>query len=296
MEIDELVLARIQKQIKDVNVDGAVNDLKILSNCFVDIVGLLHKHKIQLPQKWYEYYETMGIKFRLNIQSIIKLYEIEKDEGDGLIYHDLSSIYLLNRSLLEIYLTFFYSYVLPGTDEEGLMNYYIFKISGFTQRQGYSIDEVHNKSIGRDKLLESEKLKIDELKTELQKLNTFVGLEEKDKKRLLTGKFAKRFGFIELIQMSKLKNILFVDMWKLYSNYAHCELIGLLQTNSYADEPESINGALYSTLTNTLIVVSFMISDFIKVFRNTGAEQAEIEEINDEFLTLLEFWKGMGTD
>lgn len=43
----------------------------------------------------------MGIKFRLNVDSIVELYILENDLPKGFIYHDLSSIYLLSRSLLE---------------------------------------------------------------------------------------------------------------------------------------------------------------------------------------------------
>jgi hypothetical protein len=291
------VATRISKQVADKNVNEGVNDLKSICNCLIELIATLDNSQVQLPYNWYEYYEAMLIKFRLNISSIIRLYEIEQNEDEGLIYHDLSSIYLLNRSLLETYLIFFYSYVLPKDEEEGLMNYYIFKISGLVQRQGYDIYNDAKSMSSPNQQIEFEKLVIEELQNELVKLNSFISLNinAKAKRELIAGKYAKRFSFIELIKKSKLKDDVFADMWRLHSNYAHCELLGLLQINSYATSVGDFPTALYSTLTNTLIVTSALVMDFIEIFKNTNAEYVDIEDIDDELITLIGFWASVGT-
>lgn len=296
--MDNKIITQLLKQVAEKNIGAAVNDLRKLRNCFAEIIGLLDKEQIKLPHIWHEYYEAIAIKFRLNINSIIELYEIEEYLPKHIIYHDLSSIYLLNRSLLETYLTFFYCYMLPQNNEEGLMNYYIFKISGLVHRQNYSIsgfEEINSEFLKRK---EDEKFDIKYYQTELQKLQSFIALDLKKNERdnLLNGKFAKRFGFIELIKLSKLKDNLFIDMWKLYSNYAHCELLGLLQINSYADEPEKIYDALYGTLLNTSIVTSLMIKDFIKIYKNSSVENIEIQELDEALMTTIEFWLLQGTE
>ncbi|MGI4752081.1 MAG: hypothetical protein ACRYFB_15715 [Janthinobacterium lividum] len=292
------ILIQLSKQVADRNIESTLDDLRKLRSCFADIISLLDKEQIQFPQIWYEYYEAMAIKFRLNINSIIELYEIENNLPKHIIYHDLSSIYLLNRSLLETYLTFFYSYILPQSNEDKLMNYYIFKISGLVNRQNYSISGFEKINLEFLKRREDEKFDIEYYQIELQKLQSFIvlDLKEKEKNNLLKGKFAKRFGFIELIKMSKLKDILFIDMWKLYSNYAHCELLALVQINSYGDNPEQIYNALYGTLTNTLIVVSIMITDFIKVYKGTVVENLEIPKLDEALLNIIEFWHLHGTE
>lgn len=295
--MENKVVIQLSKQVADKDIEETLNALRKMRNCFADIISLLDKEKLQLPHIWYEYYEAMAIKFRLNINSIIELYEIDYNSPKHLIYHDLSSIYLLNRSLLETYLTFFYCYILPQGDEEGLMNYYIFKISGLVHRQTYSISDFEEINPEVLKHREDERINIEHYKTELQKLQFFKSLNLKSSERnnFLAGKFAKRFGFIELIKMSKLKNVLFIDMWKLYSNYAHCELLGLLQINSYGDEPEKIYQALFSTLVNTSIVVSIMMIDFIEIYKNTSAESINIDLLDDNLMTTIEFWYLIGT-
>jgi hypothetical protein len=247
--MENAVLQRISRQIANRNVKDGLNDLRQLHEAFCAIVSLLHENNIELPHVWYEFYETMAIKFRLNVYSIIELYSIEDGLPQNIIYHDLSSIYLLNRSLLETYLTFFYSFIMPESEEEGLMNYYIFKISGLVQRQAYGVKYSFTDSDDWDKHSDIERQKIIEYQNKLQALPIFqvLPLNSQKKKDLLNGKHARRFSFIELIEKSSLNNILFVDMWKLYSNYAHCELLGLLQINGYADDPKDINSALYGT-------------------------------------------------
>jgi hypothetical protein len=296
--MEKEVLARITAQIKNKNIRDALEDLRAMHRCFVALIGVLENHQVTLPHQWYEYHQAIAIKFRLNIYSIIELYEIRDNLPKGVIYHDLSSIYLLNRSLLETYLTFFYCYILPKSDEEGLTNYYIFKISGLVQRQGYGIDSPHELSPDSIKQREDEKLKIKEYQLKLENLPFFVNLPFKpaERRKLIEGKYAKRFGFVELIKLSELKDLLFADMWKLYSNYAHCELLGLLQINSYGEDPDSIDNALYGTLTNTLMVVSAMIADFVGVFKDTSVEKIDIPELDEVMMTLLLFWYGMGTN
>ncbi|WP_439695374.1 hypothetical protein ACFGVS_20410 [Mucilaginibacter sp. AW1-7] len=288
------VLTRIKRQIETRDIADALNDLRRLYNGFEALIGQLVAQQVVLPQIWYEYYEAMGIKFRLNLGSIIDLYGSPVDQADELIHHDLGSVYLLNRSLLETYLTFYYCFIMPSSNEEGLMNYYIFKISGLMQRQGYGLNDPQGKTPERQALHDSEKLNIDKYRRILENMPCFLALDKKQQKDLLAGKYAKRFGFLELIRHSELKNILFEDMWKLYSNYAHSELLGLLQINSYADEPGSIYDALFSTLNNTLIVTSMMLKDFSKVFTETGHDQIDIPELDEELITLLQFWYGSG--
>lgn len=174
----------------------------------------------------------------------------------------------------------------------------IFKISGLVQRQNYGKDDLKPMPPDRKDLRETERLSIEKYQKELLSLPFFqsLPLKEAEKAKLVKGKYAKRFSFIELIQLSELKNILFCDMWRLYSNYAHCELIGLLQINSYADDTDSINGALYGTLTNAPIIMSVMIKDFTSVFRNTGAENIDIPAMDEEVMTLMQFSYLMGTE
>lgn len=292
------ILKRLSAQISEKNVKEGLSDLAKLHSGLCACIGLLDKAQIKLPHLWQEFYELIAIKFRLNVYSILELYSIQDDLPKNIIYHDLSSIYLLNRSLLETYLTFFYCYVLPKDDEEALMNYYIFNISGLTQRLAYGQEDPNGYDSEWQTNRDQDNQTILNYQTALNNLPSFIALpiNAKQRKDLLAGKYAKRFSFIELIKMSPLKNLLFVDMWKLYSNYAHCELIGLLQISSYGNSPRNVDDALYGTLSNTLIVVSAMFKDFIPIFTGTAAENIDIPEFDEELITLVEFWYRLGTE
>lgn len=293
-EIIKKKLKQISLQVKNADIDSAMVDLQRLHDMLVATTGLLEECYIILPGVQFEFYEAMLIKFRLNIRSILELYAPGAAPKDNIIYHDLSSIYLLSRSLLENYLIFFYCFRLPADDDEALMNFYIFKLSGLVTHYSYGkydpVPEPLNKEV-----MQGREQRIDHCKSELNKLACFLALSAKDQKAFLEGKHAKRFGFTKLIELSPLQNLLFADIWRLYSNYAHSEMVSLTQINCYSSDRTGHDRALFSTLTQVLMLTAVLIKDHLDLLEKTPAANIDLPEINDDNLALIKYWHTMAT-
>jgi len=287
-------LADIVVQVQTADINKALDDLDVLHSMLHGLSGLLHRCQIKLPADWYEFYEAMLIKFRLNVRSIIELYAPGAPPGDNVIYHDLGSIYLLSRSLLENYLIFFYCFRLPATGEEAWMHYYIFIICGQVTHLSYVTDDVPTEP-EQEKWRGNKEQQLQQSRYKLKNLGCFQALPAKQQKEFLAGKHAKRFSFLKLIELSPLQNILFADIWRLYSNYAHSEMVGLLQINSYATDRKGHDRALYSTLAHALMLTAMMIKDVLIICQGTEAEHVDLPELTDENFVMVEYWYAMAT-
>lgn len=224
----------------------------------------------------------------------MELYAPGAPPDDEAIYHDLGSIYLLSRSLLENYLVFFYCFGLPATEEEGQMNYLIFVISGLVTHLSYGVIDPPTDTDHLQWRTKRE-LQLQTSRDALGQLACFQALPAKIQKNFLAGNYAKRYGFQKLIELSPLQEILFADIWRLYSNYAHSEMIGLLQINSYASDRKGHENALFSTLAHALMLTAILIKDLLPIYKGTAAEIIDLPEINEETWALIEYWHGMAT-
>jgi hypothetical protein len=287
-------LRKIVAQVKSADINLALKDLDLLHGLLHALTGLLDRCQIRLPSERYEFYEAMLIKFRLNVRSIMELYAPGAPPDDEVIYHDLGSIYLLSRSLLENYLVFFYCFGLPATEEEGQMNYLIFVISGLVTHLSSGIND-SPKDPEHLQWRTKREQQLQSSRDALGQLACFQALPAKTQKDFLAGNYAKRYGFQKLIELSPLQDILFTDIWRLYSNYAHSEMVGLLQINSYATDRKGHENALFSTLGHALMLTSAIIKDHLRIYENTPAEHIDLPEINDENFAAIEYWYGMAT-
>src|SRR4051812_1670271 len=117
----EKIIQRIQLQIKENDVTGAIGDLKSLYDSFSGLIqGLLKNHDTDAAPIWHEYLHDLNHKFLFCIRSTITLIESFYYDLSSSEYHDMSSVFILNRSLIESYLTFFYCFKLPRFKEESL--------------------------------------------------------------------------------------------------------------------------------------------------------------------------------
>lgn len=114
------VIERIQLQVKQKNVVEAVEDLKTLYNSFSGLVQGLLKNPLPNPPVWHDYLYDLNQKFLFCNRSIITLVESFYYDLKSTEYHDVSSVFILNRSLIESYLTYFYTFKLPLSDNEAL--------------------------------------------------------------------------------------------------------------------------------------------------------------------------------
>lgn len=131
----------------------ALDDLAFLANT-------MFERKIK--DEDYKYLsETLAYKFiyqSLNLRSILKGVQFNSKifSFDRLIF-DVSSAYIIQRALFENYLTFFYLFIQPKTEDEKICKWLIYKISGLKSRQDFKSDFVEYKE-----KIESERQEIQE--------------------------------------------------------------------------------------------------------------------------------------
>ncbi len=150
-------------------------------------------------------------------------------------------------------------------------------MSGIASRQKFTVSE--QKHLNQKS---KEKKEIDNLIILIQNNNYFNNLSIKEQKNILGKKSAREFGWEKMIENSDLVSDTFVQMWKLFSNTAHSELIGAIQFRDYIFKPEFINSAVYAEIFLVMQLTSSLISNFKqhypttkKIFANVSSEFRE---------------------
>lgn len=131
-----------------------------------------------------------------------------------------------------------------------------------------------------------------QLKLENNPFFAALAIKEKYRKELSTGKYAMRFSFPDLIKKSQLSDELFIDRWKLYSNYAHSESIGLNQMRYYSQDTKSLNLTYFIAIMFPLMLMSCYFNDLLEQFKNY---ECEIGDIDDEAIIVMKFRVEMST-
>jgi len=240
--------------------------------CF--LANTMFEKKIKdMPYKYYS--ETLAFKYAyqsLNLNTLLNgTRHCSKIFNFDTIVFDISSSYIMQRSLFETYLTFYYLYIQPISQAESRCKWLIFQIAGLNSRQGFTSEylDVRPK-------LERERKEIENAINELKTNQYFLSLEEAKQKEILHKRQPKLIGWQTLFKTSDLKSNLFINPWKLYSNYAHSEYLSLIQFKDYRqDDPEFIS-AKQSVAFSTLILTAVFITNMRKLY----------PEIEDNFQTL----------
>lgn len=197
-------------------------------NILLELTNSLHADKIKLPS-WKIWSEPIIFKLCYHVSSLIKLYsgtELPfKKNGEGLVIFDEPSVFILFRTLLENYLTFFYLFIDQVPEEEKEFRMLVWRYCGLKQR----IEFVINTEKERAKQ-QNEESTVLNLKNEIQNNPYFDKYNHKLKKVILKGRNARLFeSWKSLIVKSNFNTDLFQNIYGYKSNYSHTEFISVLQ-------------------------------------------------------------------
>ena len=258
---------------------------------FVNILSKLtntyNERKIDL-ENWEVHLESHLVKFILCSYSLGYLLEGTPMTSKSVKFLDLSSIYLLRRAQIENYLMFYYLYVQPDSTEESEFKYSLFEASGLYNRQQYAASSPE--SLQKKEL---EKTKLNEWITKIQKNTYFQSIEPENKKRLLKKIPARTLSWTDLIKCSHLRTKLFLSIWKLYSNHAHSEMIGLIQLKEFIQKPENIQQTIKDTLREAIWPICILIKDLTK---KNPIINNEFKKIDPQLISKINFWDKIGTE
>ncbi len=236
--------------------------LQDIINILVEIMQAIADSKINVPY-WKKYLETLVHKLIYTSNSIIKLiegYELKTFNNSVLIRKvvDYPTLYILSRALIENYVTLSYIYNNVLKDEERIFRFKLWEVSGLISRQNFE-NELENTDIKQKKLDEEEM--IEKIISEISKMSEYKNLDKGQLKKLENHGLPRIESWNKLIQQSNLKQPNFSNLYSLFSNYAHSEYLGIMQTSQsshHADDQRNIE-SVKLVLNHVRIIISLTI-------------------------------------
>ena len=171
----------------------------------LDILGFLTNTLFEKKIKaelYKGYSETLAFKYiyqSFNLNSLLRGTKFTSKIFNLNHYiFDLSSTYIMQRCLLENYLTFYYLFVQPKNEEESKCKWLIYQIAGLHSRQDFTSEFFDYKP-----KIEKEKNDIDKYMLELKSNDFFNSLDPGKQKDVLNSKRAKLVGWKKLFETSE---------------------------------------------------------------------------------------------
>lgn len=163
--LDEINEQLIKENFKT-DLQTAIKDFQDAIDLLSDLFFHMGEAKIELDS-WQEFFEAQLVKYIYLSGSMVKLAygtPIKNfKQKDEISNFDINSLYILARAQIESYLMFWYSQINIISKDEGEFKYYLYVLSGLTNRQEYYVAAVEHKI-----QMELEKKQIDEL---IEKIN-----------------------------------------------------------------------------------------------------------------------------
>jgi hypothetical protein len=133
-----------------------------------------------------------------------------------------------------------------------------------------------------------EKEQINDIIEKIKCNDYFKNLPAKDQAKFISKRVAARLlGWESLINESHLKTEFFLHLWRLYSNYAHSEMISAIQIRDYANNSEQLNETIYMVVKQSLMLVCVAIYDINSTFKTS---EIILNTYSNDILTKIEMW------
>ncbi len=283
--MDLQTLLRLYEANRANDINSHVADLRNFVWVINRLVHALYESKVIMPS-WNQYLEALLIRFSWGCCSLCGLAEGTRMrthiEDKDISYPDLPTIYISARAIIETYLvTYHLNFERKNKDELDFRNQ-LYTLSGLCMRQKFPTPTEEGKQ-----KLQTESLQIGELREKIKTNIYFQSLAQKRQSQLLTGDFAKEVGFEELIRRRGIKNMEFQMMWRLCSNYAHSEYMGVLQLPEYIKNRTELNASVHMTITQIMIVAVLLIRDLVAEFPAASIVYSTLKE---EYRDKAQFW------
>lgn len=275
----------IAKQSESQNLPASISDLNDCLNLLIKINEIMKEKEVKL-RPWQKYLEIQSVKFIFHTSSLLHLLGGTPLNPEKKLVFDIGSIFLLRRAQLENYLMFYYLNIQPQSDDEGQLKVMFFDLGGLVHRQWFpaTTDETIEKK-------KNEEAEISYLLKEIQLNKYFQSLHIQKRNDLLKKMPPRILGWEQIILNSHLKTNETTQLWKYYSNYAHSEMIGIIQMEEYIKNPRELDATVYMTAEQTLVTTCILLEDFFASF-------SELEEIKTALPQMLkskiDFWNRIG--
>lgn len=256
-----------------IDFDKAYSDCDELIGILIKLVDSLQGSKTN-SQDWLYYANILTNKFIYHSTSLLSLFKGVKSKHfstNSIELIDISSIYILLRTIIENYLTFYYLYVQPESKTEIEFKFNLYKLSGLIRRQ-----KLIPRSPGTIEKKEKESKEIEVILQEIKNNLYFLSLNEKRQNSIIKNPQPRLYSWNDIMISSEINNDFIVHLWSMCSNYAHSEYWSLIQINDFSKE--SNNFTLEISITVFIMLISIMINDFNKVFTDEGYNLIPLQE------------------
>lgn len=265
-----------------------LSDYKKMIDIFIYLINTIVDNKIK-DENWRYFAETLAVKFVLSANTFANIIEAKTIESSlarvSTKIIDVSSLYVMMRTQIENYLTYFYLYMQPDSKEVQRYRFLIYELSGYESRQKF--DALTSFTANKQK---TERDRIREIITELKGNDIFNSLEEQIQKQILKENRAKIIGWNKLLDESQLSNEVFQKSWNLYSNFAHSEFASLMQVKDFLKEPFKTISTRNLEIYLALLLISVFIKDFSSLYSEIGIRY-NLVPINDQ--KVIDFFNGI---
>ena len=268
------------------------NHLDVIVKTLADLIQL-YKNEINLNLDFGEaYIETLATKILLATNTALQLSNGQNlkvlDKEIQVI--DISSLYVVARSIIECFLTIEYLFVSDISQEERNFRFKLWKIAGFMMRQ----QAINDTNKSHSAKIESEKEEIDKLKEEVKESAFYSQLSNHDIWKLDTFGIPRTISWSKLLDKSSINNNLLDGYYKLYSNYAHSEFVSIMQLsqmNLNIASPTAVYNSTY-TLNNIRIINCVVINLFLQKFKDS---KEIYERFDAKTKYIIDFWNSFAT-
>lgn len=195
----------------------------------LELVHSLFEEQVQLKE-YLKWSEPILIKLSFHCFTLLDVFKGTDLRHKGTVYKvfDEPSVFIIFRTILENYLTFYYLFVDKISDDEKVFRINVYRYAGLKQRCSFVIN---NEEAKQKQALES--LLVEELKEVITATKYFSVFNKDDKKAIIKGvKPRLFFSWDKLIRLSGFREELFKNTYGYKSNYSHSEFISILQINS----------------------------------------------------------------
>ena len=270
------------------------------------VVDLLNSYllKTKTPLQWNELIKPLTWRILSSASSLENLLSTDTIQGqyttEPLRFFDISSTYTLCRTIIESYLTFYYLYIDPKTNNERNLKYKLFYVHGLTTKHKLAPPpNEHNELISANSRF---KIFIENFNREKQLILSYWTEIENDpllhhlypeariRKMLLNREQprAKTKNWLDIIKASTLPTNSFSNKWQMYSNHAHAEYWSLDQVKAIFDNKEQdINILKELLIKDSLMILSVLIFELVDYLDL----QKEYNNTNKQLQDCIRFWQ-----
>jgi len=202
-------------------------------------------------------------------------------------FHDHGSITLIARAALESYLTFYYIFLDPDSDDEFEFRYNGWMLAGLAVRERYPFRFAEHQAV-----VAAEKPVYESHRKAIKGTSRYRGLKPAAQRRVLKGKRWRFHGWVEIARKAGFGPVYSQALYEYLSDYAHSGGLATLQVSQAQSRQEQL-AYVDSSLRMIMLVLCRMIDSWTERFPKSaeGLESdpdgAHICEVLGEAVRLL---------